>query len=68
MLTWKSVSDEIFLQAVRNHCLQVVGSVPDEPQTELQKHTVISRSKEFHEKYPDWIEGLEKEIAKLTDS
>ena len=68
MTNWKTVSDEIFLQALRNHCLRVWGSVPDAPQTVVQEAIVIHKGKEFYEAHPDWVEGLEEEIAKLLDN
>jgi hypothetical protein len=45
-----------------------LGSVPDAPETESEKHTVISNGKNFYDTYSDWVEELEEEIAKLQSN
>jgi len=63
MTTWQNVSDEVFLQAHINHVIRVWGHCPDIPEDKVS--LVIERAKRHYEMFPDQVEALEKEIAKL---
>lgn len=64
MTNWKSVPDNIFLQAHLNHVIRVWGNHPNIPEDKTQ--LVIARAKRHYEMFPDQVEPLEEEIAKLT--
>lgn len=65
MITWKTASDDIFLQAHLNHVIRVWGNHPNIPEDKIQ--LVIERAKKHYERFPDDIEVLEEEIAKLLE-
>lgn len=65
MATWKTTSDDIFLQAHLNHVIRVWGNHPDIPEDKAQ--LVIERAKKHYEMFPDHVEALEEEIAKLVE-
>jgi len=64
MTSWRDTHENIFLQAHINHVIRVFGICPNIPSDKVQ--LVIERAKKHYERFPDQIDILEQEIAKLV--